>query len=73
MKTSFDPEDIQALAKEVVGMIKPLLKCKCAGQQDTVLDVPGIAAYLKVDESWVYKQVQLKTIPHFKAGKGGQS
>lgn len=41
-----------------------------AGRADSaIMDVEELAAMLKVDKSWVYKQVQFKAIPHFHAGK----
>ena len=70
MKTELEQKDIQAIAHKVVEMIKPLLDCNGKDKSDDVIfDVPGLAKYLQVDESWAYKQVSLKTIPYFKAGK----
>ena len=37
--------------------------------EDNIFDVKQLACYLKVDESWIYKQVSLKAIPFFKCGK----
>jgi excisionase family DNA binding protein len=37
--------------------------------QEEIFDVQELAAYLKVEVTWVYKQCYLKTIPYFKAGK----
>jgi len=34
-----------------------------------IMDVEEVAELLRVDKSWVYKQVQFKSIPHFHAGK----
>lgn len=71
MKIELEQKDMQAIAQEVAEMIKPLLAgCNGKGKDDDVVfDVSGLAEYLKVDKSWVYKQVSLKTIPFFKAGK----
>ena len=70
MKTEFEPEDIKAIAAAVAEMLKPyLLKNNRAVASDTVVDVEELAKYLKVDTSWVYKQVSLRNIPHFKLGK----
>lgn len=68
MKTHFEPEDIQAIAQAVTEMIKPLLSAR-ERTEDTILTPEGLAKYLQVDTSWVYKQVSLKTIPYFKSGK----
>ena len=59
------------MARNVVAeTLKPLLKnTKKSGDSDIVFDVKELAGYLKVDKSWVYNQVHLKTIPYFKCGK----
>lgn len=69
MKTELEKEDIQAIAREVVERINALLANKGKDEEDTVFNVPRLAEYLRVDKSWVYKQVSLKTIPYFKTGK----
>ena len=70
MKTQFEKEDIQAIAEAVIEMLRPLVKHNVKAKADgTVFDVQGLAHYLKVDESWIYKQVSLKAIPYFKCGK----
>ena len=38
-------------------------------EDDKIMDVKGLAAYLQVAESWVYNQVALNGIPFFKCGK----
>ena len=50
-------------------MLKPHLSNNKNHEDDTIFDVKGLAAYLKMDISWVYKQVSKKTIPYFKSGK----
>lgn len=64
MKTLLEKEDIHAIAVEVAEMLKPFLNGKVAlnAVNDIVFDVHGLADYLKVESSWVYKQVSLKTI-----------
>ena len=37
--------------------------------ESIIMDVDELAAYLKVNSTWVYKQVQFKSIPHFHAGR----
>lgn len=70
MKSMLEPEDIQAIADAVVARLTPALPmAPTTTSEDEILDVPGLAGYLKVDKSWVYKQLQLKTIPHFHAGR----
>lgn len=70
MKSELEEKDIEAIAEKVAEKLRPVLcgKGKDAAE-DTIFDVPGLADYLKVDPSWVYKQVSFKAIPHFKNGK----
>ena len=67
MRIEIDQEDIQSIALTVIEKLKPLLTKK--NEEDVIFDVKGLAEYLKVEESWVYKQVSLGTLPYFKAGK----
>lgn len=69
MKIELELTDIEAIAKKVTEVIKPLIPRTGVFQQDSVMSVQDLCQYLKVDESWVYKQVSLKKIPFFKAGK----
>ena len=38
-------------------------------QDDSIMSVQELADYLKVKPSWIYKQVQFKSIPFFYAGR----
>ena len=70
MRTEFEREDIRAIAKELFEMLKPLLGVnKNTTLEDKIYDVKELAEYLRVDTSWVYNQVSLRNIPHFKIGK----
>ena len=70
MRTEFESEDIKAIVTELLEMLKPLLRGNAKSvKSETILDVEELANYLKVDTSWVYKQVSLRNIPHFKIGK----
>lgn len=70
MKSEIEPQDIEAIAQGVLELLKPLLsRLEKCDEEDTILDVKGLAKYLRVDSSWVYKQVSLKTIPFFKTGR----
>ena len=70
MHTVLDPDDIQAIADAVATRLAGnITNTVVAKASDEILDVPGLAVYLKVDKSWVYKQVQFKAIPHFHAGR----
>ena len=69
MKTELEQNDIELIAQQLADKLKPLL-CKSPKQtEDTIFDVKQLAQYLKVDASWIYNQVHLKTIPYFKVGK----
>lgn len=70
MKSTFDPEDIEAIAGRVVELLRPHLarRDKSAHGQE-VLNVTGLAEYLHVKESWVYKQKALGSLPYIKQGK----
>jgi len=70
MKISLEQTDLDAIATKVFEMVKPLLKGRGKDvAEDNILDVKGLAKYLSVDPSWVYNQVSLRNIPHFKLGK----
>jgi excisionase family DNA binding protein len=70
MKLEIEVEDIDAIAEKVSEKLKPLLsRIEGHGEKDVIFDVKGLAEYLHVDASWIYKQVSLKTIPFSKKGK----
>ena len=70
MKFELDQEDIEAIAQRVAEILRPMFARNGRVEaEETIFDVATLAVYLKVDESWVYKQVSLKTIPYFKTGK----
>ena len=67
MKMEMEATDIQAIAREVAGLISPLLSGKNNQNEDEILDVQGLAAYLKTSVKWIYERTHLKEIPHYKA------
>ena len=70
MKFEIEPKDIEAIAQRVSEIIKSMLTHHAgSNEKDTIFDVKELAEYLHVNPSWVYKQVSLKAIPYFKAGK----
>ena len=70
MKTELEPHDIEAIAQRVVTLLRPMLWGNGEGREkDTIFDVSGLAEYLRVAPSWVSRQVSLRAIPYFKAGK----
>lgn len=70
MKMILEQEDIQAIVLETIEGLKPFLIKKSSRDDDeAIYDVKWLCKYLGVDESWVYKQVSGKNIPHYKIGK----
>jgi excisionase family DNA binding protein len=70
MRVTLEAEDIQAIAEAVLEKLRPLLTgIKAKSEPDTIFTPETLAEYLRVDVSWVYKQVSLKAIPYFKSGK----
>ncbi len=60
---------IDRIVKRVIEEIKPLLLNTQDTKNDELMDVEGLALYLKVPKSWVYEKVHKKEIPFHKAGK----
>jgi len=69
MRAQLEPEDLQAIAGKIMEILSPVLTRPGKIEEDTIFDVQGLADYLKVDISWVYKAVQMHQVPFFKAGK----
>lgn len=69
MKTELEPLDVQTIAEKVVELLKPCLLRDRQSDQEIVFDKPRLAEYLRVDVSWVNKQITLRTIPYLKMGK----
>ena len=73
MKFEIEPQDIEAIAQRVSDMLRPTLarieRGDSTNGSDAIFDVKGLAEYLHVTPSWVYKQVSLRAIPYFKVGK----
>ena len=73
MKIEIEPQDIEAIAQRVSDILRPMLgrieRGDGSNGNDAILDVKGLAEYLHVTPSWIYKQVSLKAIPYFKTGK----
>jgi len=70
MLIEFDNHDIQRIAERVVELLKPLLKSSPQkDDREIILDVNGLASYLKVTKSWVYERTHLGEIPYYKVGK----
>ena len=67
---SFNSEElINKIAVEVVKAVKPLLSANKPEDDNSLLSVESLAAYLSVSKQWVYERVSLNEIPHIKMGK----
>jgi len=71
MKFQFEEADIEAIARRVADLLRPIILNSRKPEQDNdiVFTVETLAEFLKVDRSWIYKQIGFKKIPYFKAGK----
>jgi excisionase family DNA binding protein len=70
MKIELESHDIESIAQRVSEVLRPMLSNQEKnGDKEIIIDVNGLAEYLQVDISWVYKQVSLRGIPFFKTGK----
>ncbi|MHC4269347.1 MAG: helix-turn-helix domain-containing protein [Planctomycetota bacterium] len=69
MKIELEVSDIKRIAEKVVEQLKPLLNNPHGSKCDELMDVKGLAEYLKVKESWVYEKIHTKQIPFQKAGR----
>jgi excisionase family DNA binding protein len=68
LKTEFEPQDVQVIVDRVIEALKP---CLLGGtkEEDAVFDKEALAQYLRVDVSWINKQITLRSIPYLKIGK----
>ena len=69
MKFEIEPRDIESIAQRIAEIVRPLVLHQKENEKDVIFDVSGLAGYFHVNRGWVYKQVSLKAIPFFKAGK----
>lgn len=60
---------IETIVKKVIEQITPLLTASNGNNNDEIMNVEGLASYLKVTKSWVYEKIHKKEIPFHKAGK----
>lgn len=72
MKTELEQKDIEAIVQRMVEVFKPIwvdLVNSQHAKSDELMNVKGLAQYLKVKESWIYAKVHKKEIPFQKAGR----
>ncbi len=60
---------IDAIVEKVTKRLEPLLRHNAKSSDNELMDIKGLAEYLKVKESWIYQRVHLRQIPFRKAGK----
>ena len=60
---------IDTIVEKVFEKLKPLLNNSHDSKDNELMDVKGLAGYLKVKESWVYEKIHTKQIPFQKAGR----
>ncbi len=60
---------IDTIVEKVFEKLKPLLNNSHDSKDNELMDVKGLAEYLKVKESWVYEKIHTKRIPFQKAGR----
>ena len=66
----FSPEDLDTLAARIVEKLGRFIEKQIKPQgEDIIFDVQGLAEYLSVKDTWVYRKVSDGDIPHFKVGK----
>lgn len=69
MKFELEHSEVRMIAEQIMELIKPALAPVRDDTGRSIMDVKELSEYLKVECSWVYKQIQYKAIPHFHAGK----
>jgi hypothetical protein len=65
MKTTLEKEDIQAIVRAILEVMKPILSSK--KPEDRIFDKKALSEYLHLPVTWIDKN--LHKLPHFKVGK----
>ena len=60
---------IDSIVEKLLERIETLFKQSPKTNDNELMDVKGLAEYLKVKESWVYEKIHTKQIPFVKAGR----
>lgn len=64
------PEEfVDLIADKVIEKLLPVINTNGKHGDDSIFDVKGLAAYLKVDENWIYQRTRKHEIPFIKKGK----
>jgi len=62
-------EEIDEIVERVCQKLLPAIQTNEKRRYDSIMNVPGLAAYLKVDANWIYQRTRKQEIPHIKKGK----
>ena len=60
---------VDEIVEKLVEKLRPFLNNSYKPKDSELMDVKGLAEYLKVKESWVYEKIHTKQIPFQKAGR----
>ncbi len=64
-----DSQLINDIVEKVVEQISPLFNKSHDSNHDELMDVQGLADYLKVKKQWIYEKTHMGIIPYYKVGK----
>jgi len=68
-QTYIPDELIDRMVDKVIERLKPLLSASNKIEDSTIFNVEGLAEYLKVEKSWIYKRTRTQEIPFIKKDK----
>jgi len=68
MEIQIDDKDIDRIASRLINMLQGSIVTS-KQPESKIMDVEELSTLLRVEKTWVYKQIQFKSIPHFHAGK----
>ena len=60
---------VNDIVEKVVERLKPLINNSHDSRGDELMDVKGLADYLKVKKQWVYEKTHMNILPYYKVGK----
>ena len=60
---------VNDIVEKVVERLKPLISNSYGSRGDELMDVKGLADYLKVKKQWVYEKTHMNILPYYKVGK----
>lgn len=64
-----NPDFMRAIGDYIVDRLLPVIAKQTTKSDDQLYDVKGLAAYLNVDENWIYQRTRKHEIPFIKKGK----